>query len=318
VIQESRKWDDRAGSHAGLAALAGRQHGVVSVAQLRELGLSKHAVRNAVQRERLLPVHRGIYAVGHAAPTLDACRMAAVLACGVGALLSHRAGAELQGLVRSAPRFEVTVAHGRQSRDGIVVHRSRLIHDEDRDQVRGIPVTSVARTLVDLADVLSEDRLADAVHEAEVQRRFDLRAVERTLKRLPGRQGRHKLQRILVAYRPQPNFTRTRAERRLIAICERHGLPRPQTNLWLGEYEVDAYWDDVRVAVEVDGRGAHLTRKAFQEDRTRDRRLAGRGIRVVRVTWDDLFAETRLAAELRAVRAAAAPAAGSPPAPACA
>jgi very-short-patch-repair endonuclease len=244
--------------------------------------------------------------------------MAAVLAYGPGALLSHRAGAELQGLVRSAPRFEVTVVHGRQARHGIVVHRSRVVHDEDRDLVRGIPVTSVARTLVDLADVLPEKRLAKAVHEAEVQRRFDRTAIERVLARAPGRRGRDRLLRILAAYTPQVSFTRSRAERRLLALCEGHGLPRPQTTLWLGEYEVDAYWHDVRVAIEVDGGETHLTKHAFQEDRARDRRLAGRGVRVVRVTWADLDDASRLATELRAVRAAAAPAAGSPPAPACA
>jgi very-short-patch-repair endonuclease len=202
---------------------------------------------------------------------------------------------------------------------GIVVHRTALIHPDDRDAVRGVPVTSVARTLVDLAEVLGEERRANAVHEAKVQRRFDLNAIERVLDRLPGRKGRHRLRRVLVAYRPQLGFTRTAAERRLLALCEHHRLPRPQTNVWIGEYEVDAYWDDVRVAVEVDGGEAHLTRRALQQDRTRDRRLAARGVRVVRVTWADLDGDpARLAAELRAVRAAAALAAGSPPAPACA
>jgi very-short-patch-repair endonuclease len=214
--------------------------------------------------------------------------------------------------------LDVTVPGKRRGQTGLVLHRTRLLHPDDRDLVRRIPVTSVARTLVDLAEVLPEERLAKAVHEAEVQRRFDLNQVQQTLDRLPGRRGRHRLTRVLVAYRPQPNFTRSRAERRFLSLCERYGLPRPQTNLWLGEYEVDAYWDDVRVAVEVDGGDTHLTRRAFQEDRTRDRRLAGSGVRVIRVTWADLQDEARLAAELRAVRGAGAPAAGSPPAPACA
>jgi very-short-patch-repair endonuclease len=242
--------------------------------------------------------------------------MAAVLACGPGALMSYRAGGALQGLLSSSPQLDVTVPQPRAKRDGIALHRSRLIHPEDRDVVRGIPVTSVARTLVDLADVLPEDRLGKAVHQAEVQRRFDLKAVERVLDRTPGRRGRHRLLRVLASYKPPLGFTRSRAERRFLALCERHGLPRPKTNVWLGEYEVDAYWDDVRVAVEIDGGETHLTWHAFQEDRTRDRRLAARGVRVVRVTWADLFDEPGLAAELRDVRAAAALAAGSPPAPA--
>jgi very-short-patch-repair endonuclease/predicted transcriptional regulator of viral defense system len=317
----SRKYGDRGDTHSAatlLAALAGRQHGVVSVGQLRELGLSKHAVRNAVRRVRLLRLHTGVYALGHLALTVDSRRMAAVLSCGRGALLSHRAGAALQGLIPSSPRFDVTVLGNRRGQPGIAVHRTARLHPDDCDMVRGIPVTSVARTLVDLADVLDEQRLAKAVHEAEVQRRFDLNEIQQALDRLPGRRGRHRLQRALVAHRPQPNFTRTRAERRFLRLCERNHLPRPQTNVWIGDQEVDAYWDDLGVAVEVDGGEAHLTRRAFQEDRARDRRLAALGIRVVRVTWADLDDEDRLAAELRAVRAAAAHAAGSPPAPACA
>ena len=122
---------------------------------------------------------RGVYAVGHVALTLDSRRIAAVMACGPGALLSHRAAGEATGLLHSSPQFEVTVPRGRKPKPGIVVHRSRLIHPEDRSTVRGIPVTSVARTLVDLADVVSEQRLAKALHEAEVQRVFDLNAIER-------------------------------------------------------------------------------------------------------------------------------------------
>jgi very-short-patch-repair endonuclease len=244
-----------------------------------------------------------------------------VLACGPGALLSHRAAAHLHGLLSSSPQFEVTAPRGRKSRGGIVVHRSRSIAEADRALVRGIPVTAVARTLVDLAEVLDERRLATAVHEAEVQRAFDLGAVERVLARLPGRKGRHRLGRVLAAYQPEPRFTRSRAERRLLELCERHGLPKPATNVWIRDQEVDAYWADAGIVVEVDGGEAHLTRRAFHEDRARDRRLSTLGIQVVRITWRDLDDEARLARELAAIRDARAgggPSAGSPPAPACA
>jgi len=255
-----------------------------------------------VEAQRLLRLHEGVYAVGHTALTADSRRLAAVMACGPGALLSHRAAGSAIGLLSSSPQFDVTVPRGRKPKEGIVIHRSRLIHPEDRASVRGIPVTSVARTLADLADVLSEERLAKAVHEAEVQRKFDLKAIERTLARLPGRTGRHRLRRVLVAYQPEPHFTRSGAERRFLALCERCGLPAPQTNLWLAGHEVDAYWPDAGVVVEIDGAGTHHTRKAFHEDRARDRRLAGHGIRVARVTWLDFDDEARLAAELRAIR----------------
>jgi very-short-patch-repair endonuclease len=291
---------------------------VVSKAQLAKLGLTRDAVRRRVEKKRLQRLYPGVYAVGHDALTVDSRRLAAVIACGAGALLSHRAAGSAQGLLLSSPQFDVTVSQPRKSKPGIVVHRSRLIHPEDRAVERGIPVTCVARTLVDLADVLSEERLAKAVHEAEVRRAFDLEAIERTLTRLPGRTGRHRLRRVLVAYKPHPNFTRSSAERRLLELCQRHGLPPPQANLWIVGYEVDAYWPDVRVAVEVDGAEAHHTRAAFHEDRARDRRLAAERVHVVRITWSDFDDEPRLAAELRAIRAGAALAAGNPPAPACA
>ena len=182
-----------------MGALDGRQHGVVSRAQLHELGFTKYAVRRRVQSKRLLRLYPGVYAVGHDALTLDARRLAAVLACGPGALLSHQAAGAAQHLLPSSPQFDVTARHARTKREGIVLHRSRLIHPDDRSNVRGIPVTNVARTLVDLADVLSEERLAGAVHEAEVRRAFDLGAVEAALARLPGRKGRHKLRRVLAA-----------------------------------------------------------------------------------------------------------------------
>jgi predicted transcriptional regulator of viral defense system len=287
-----------------LAELAGRQHGVVSVAQLRELGFSKYSVRRRVERKRLLPLHPGVYAVGHLGLTVDSRRMAAVLACGRGALLSHRAAGALQALLPSSPRFDVTVPGGGRARAGIVVHRSRCIDQEDRAAVRGIPVTSVARTIVDLAEVLDHERLANAVKEAEIRRVFDLGAIERVLARVAGRAGRHRLAQVLAAYRPDPHFTRSGAERRFVELCERHGLPAPAMNTWVAAHEVDAYWADVRVVVELDGLEAHGTRAAFQQDRARDRALAAAGVGVVRVTWLDLQDEPRLANQLKAVRAA--------------
>jgi hypothetical protein len=146
-------------------------------------------------------------------------------------------------LIRSgSPRIEVTAPRGRRPRGGITVHRSRLIHPDDRAVVDCIPVTSVARTLVDLADVLSEPRLADALKEAEVLRLFDLTALEATLGRLPGRRGRHRLGRVLAEYSPEPRFTRTQIERRFLRLCAKHDLPLPDVNLWIAGHEVDFYW----------------------------------------------------------------------------
>jgi very-short-patch-repair endonuclease len=287
-----------------LAALASRQHGVVSRRQLGRLGFTKDAIRRRVERRELLRLHEGVFAVGHVALTPDSRRLAAVMACGPNALLSHRAAGAAQGLLPSSPQLEVTVPRGTRAKPGIVIHRSRLIHPDDRSSVRGIPVTSIARTLVDLAEGFSDERLAKTVHEAEVQRVFDLDAIERTLARLPGRAGRHRLCRVLAAYQPEPHFLRSEAERRLKLLCRDHSLPQPQFNVNVAGYELDAYWPDANLAVEIDGARTHHTRRAFHEDRARDRRLATQGIRVVRVTWLDLDDEASLAAELRAIRTA--------------
>jgi hypothetical protein len=303
VGYQARAYRDSGRPHSAeraVAALAAGQHGLVHVDQLQAAGLGKDAVRRRMAAHWLHPLYPGVYAVGHLALTPRSRELAAVFACWPGALLSHRPAAVRWGLLRSAPRLEVTVPRGRRSREGFVVHRSRLIHEEDRALVDGIPLTSVARTLVDLADG-PERPLAAAVHESEVRGLFDLGAVERVLDRLPGRRGRHRLLRVLAAYRPETAFTRSGGERRFLRICAEHGLPVPAANLWIEDAEVDFYWPDARLAVEVDGGTTHMTTRAFHEDRRRDRRLAGHGIQVVRVTPDDLAHPERLASELRRI-----------------
>ena len=300
-----RAYDAFEGPHStdrALAELASRQHGVVSQAQLVDLGLTRDSIRRRVEGRRLHRLHDGVFAVGHLGLTPSSRHLAAVLACGPGSLLSHRSSGVAWRLLRSSSTIEVTAPRGRKPREGIIVHRSRLIHPDDRAVVDGIPVTSVARTLVDLADVLPERRLADAVNEAEVLRMFDLAALTAVLDRLPGRRGRHRLRRVLAAYTEDAHFTRSRAERRFLGLCGRQGLPVPQTNLWIESHEIDAYWPDAKLAVELDGGAYHRTRRAFHEDRRRDRRLAAVGIHVVRVAWADLEAEAALARELRAIR----------------
>jgi hypothetical protein len=206
-------------------------------------------------------------------------------------------------LLRSAGAIEVTAASGLRAKPGIRIHRSRLIHPDDRTIVDGISTTSVARTIVDLADVLEDRPLAAVVNEAEVLKRFDLAKVNAVLTRLPGRTGRHRLARVLDAYSEPPGYTLTEAEGRLLDLCERHSLPRPQ-RLFLAGFELDFYWADARLAVEVDGGAFHRTERAFHEDRRRDRRLAAVGIQVARIAWADLAGDgAELAAELRAIRA---------------
>jgi very-short-patch-repair endonuclease len=272
---------------AAIGALAGRQYGVVSLAQLRELGLTRHQVARRLAAKRLWPLYRGVYAVGHEALTWRSHLVAAVYACGPGALASHRAAGRIHGLLSSSS-IEVTVHHGRKARAGITVHRSRVIDEDDATLVAAVPTTTIARTLVDLADVLNEERLAKAVHQAEILRFFDLSALDAVQHRLPGRKGRHRLKRVLAKYQPEPHLIRSKAEQKLKRLCKAHSLPQPQFNVQLHGYEVDAYWPGAGVVLEFDGAATHHTRHAFHADRCRDRVLAAQGVQTVRVTWPDL------------------------------
>ena len=289
-----------------LADFAKGRHGVVSLGQLRHCGLTYQAVWRRAKTGRLHRLYEGVYAIGHAGLSLEARELAAVLACGPEAVLSHRAAAQRWGILRSAfARIEVTAPRSREPKPGILVHTSRALAPEDRAVIDGIPVTSLARTIVDLADVLSDRVLAAAVHEAEVRKLFDLTAVEAALARVPGRRGRYRLRRVLALYRPADHEFDSGNERGFAEICRLAGLPEARPAL-IGPYRVDCYWPDVGIVIEVDGTAVHNTRRAFHEDRARDRTLAARGIQVLRVTELDLARPDALVAQLRSVRSARA------------
>jgi very-short-patch-repair endonuclease len=285
-------------------ALAGGQHGIVKRQQVLEAGLSRREIERRLEAGWLVRLYEGVYAVGHTALTERSRLIAAVYASGPEALASHRAAGKLWGILRGSQGIEVTAPRGRKPKKGFTLHRSRLLHDEDRASIDSIPVTSLARTLVDLADVLREERLADAVNEAELRQIFDLKPVQRVLERLPGRKGRHKLQRVLSAYRHVQPFTRSRGERLVLEMCRDHGLPQPRTNTWVESQEADFYWPEAGLVLEFDG-DVHQTTRAFYEDRERDRELAAQGIHVVRATDRDEPAV--LAKELQAILAVRRP-----------
>jgi very-short-patch-repair endonuclease len=290
-----------------LGRLAARQHGVLSLLQLREHGLSDKAIHGRVKSGRLRRLYRGVYAVGPMALTQRGRELAAVLACGEGAALSHHSAAhEWSMMERPSREIHVTCSRFRPPRPGIVVHRSPL-GELDRVVLNGIPVTTVARTIVDFADVATDDELVGLVDRAEARRIFNLAEIRAAQERAPNRRGRHKLERVLRRWQPPP-FTRAESERLFLALCKRYELPRPMVNVWLGEQEVDFYWEAQRVVVEVDGGSTHMTRRAFEEDRRRDRRLAVMGILVLRVTWRDLHhRQAEVAGQLNAVLAARSP-----------
>jgi predicted transcriptional regulator of viral defense system len=278
------------GRDAAIAALARRQHGVVSRGQLAELGLGRGAIDWRLAEERLLQVHRSVYAVGHRALAQRSWWMAAVLAAGPGAALSHRSAAALWDLRRGGPsRIEVSVGRQRRPRSGITVHHVPLPPDETT-VVDGIPVTTVARTLLDLAGVLPQPQLERAIERAEALRYADSPSLDALLHRYPTRPGTRTLRQIR-ARGITPTFTRSELEDRFLAFADAHGLPRPETNVWLGDIEVDFLWRAERLIVELDGRETHLTAAAFERDRARDRALQAAGWRVVRITWRQLHEE---------------------------
>jgi very-short-patch-repair endonuclease/predicted transcriptional regulator of viral defense system len=291
-----------------IAGLAVRQHGVVALAQLRELGLSARAVQARAARGRLHRLYRGVYAVGHVALTVQGRRMAAVLACGPAAVLSHRSAAAAWGLrPTSRARLEVsTTARGCRGAAGIDVHRPRRIEPEDVDELDGVPITSVARTLVDLAAVLGPDALERAVHQAEVLQLLDVRQVDAALARSAGRRGTGRLRAIV--REPSPGTTRSELEERFLALCRLARLPVPRLNLNLptseGLVEVDACWPMAQLVVELDGAAAHRTSRAFHADRRRDAALAAQGYVVVRLTWERVTREAdAVADEIRRILA---------------
>lgn len=290
-----------------IAGLAHGQHGVVSLRQLEEAGLSARAVRHRARYGRLHRMHRGVYAVGHARLTAEGRWMAAVLACGPGAVLSHRAAGAHHGLRPSAsPIIDVTVpgSGGRSRRPPIVVHRSLRFPADDVTVERGIPVTTPARTLLDLGELVDARSLLRALERAETLGVFDLRRIEALIAANPRRRGARALARSLGEYDPAIELTRTELERLFLELCAAYGLPRPQVNVPIGPYEVDFLWPDRRLIVEVDGYATHGTRAAFERDRARDAWLIASGYLILRFTYLQVTRERgSVAATVRSVLA---------------
>lgn len=295
-----------------LVALARTQHGVLSRDQLLAAGLSLRSIRRRVSADRLHMVHREVYAIGDGRLNRRGQWMAGVLACGEGAVLSHRSAAALWGLVRARSQpTEVSSARGR-GRPGLRVHEGG-ISKHDRAEVAGIPVTTVARTLLDLADVLDERRLEKAWEEADRLGLLEMRAVEEVCARSPGRRGLKPLRR-LVAEARAPEESRSRLEERVLALCRDYDLPTPLTNVEVEGREVDAFWPAQKVMVEADSWAFHRHRAAFEDDRARDSTMQAEGYRVIRFTHRRLTKEpAKAAAQLRRVLNQQPPAVDSTP-----
>jgi len=273
----------------GVTAIAARQHAVVSGAQLAAAGLDRHALAHRVAEGWLRRLHRGVFLVGTVEPPL-AGAMAATLACGDDAVLSHHSAAVLWGLCAPAAGAMHVSVVGRNLRGppGVVIHRIRDLHPADATRHDGIPVTSPARTLLDLATQLPNRELARAVEEAQVRRLVTDRSLNEQFSRYPRHRGAGRLRE---AARTEPTLTRSEAERRLIELIRAARLPEPRANARVGRYEVDLLWPEQRLVVEVDGYAFHSTRAAFERDRRRDADLQAAGYRVIRVTWRQIAEE---------------------------
>jgi very-short-patch-repair endonuclease len=262
---------------AEIARIAARQHGVITLAQLETLGVHRRGLTRRLQADRLHRLHRKVFAVGHRGVSKGGRWLAAVLACGPDAVLSHRSAAWLWGIVRERgepgddPRMRepdggishVTVPGEGRTRWGIRVHRSRTLDATQTTRRLNIPVTTPSRTLADLRRTLPQPKFAAALRQAEYLR-------------LP------------IADELGPDRTRSELEARFRAACRRRRLPKPEVNVGIGPFTVDFLWRRQRVIVELDGYRAHGTRSAFEADRARDAELTALGYSVVRSTWRQL------------------------------
>ncbi len=273
--------DEQRVNHIAIARLAGRQHGIVTVAQLAAAGVTKDAISARVRMGILHRIHRGVYAVGHRGLSNEGRWMAAVLACGVGAALSHVSAAHLWRILGPGPgpvHVTVPTGGGRKRREGICIHRSRLLSSAETTHRRGIAVTTPARTIRDLRRVASEAVVRRALREAEYQG-LDLAELE-------------------------TDGTRSGLEAAVLTLCRRHHLPAPEVNVKVGPFTVDFLWRAAGLVVEADGYAAHRGRQAFEDDRARELYLHARGLRLRRFSARQIEHQARdvaaaIGAELR-------------------
>jgi very-short-patch-repair endonuclease len=255
--------------------------------------MTAEGIRWRVRSGRLFPVQRGVYRVGPVvAPR--AREMAAALACGPGAVVSHRSAALLwqigPDLGTDGPVHVTLVRVDRGHRPDIRAHRVRHLPPDDVALLEGIPVTTPRRTILDLAGELGSGELERMVAQACLRGTVDPQDLRNLAVHSAGRRGVARLRALLDAD-GAPALTRSEAERRFLRLVRRARLPAPGTNVTIGEMEVDFAWTNQRLVVEVDGFAFHSSRSRFENDRRRDARLAGRGYRVMRVTWRQIAHE---------------------------
>jgi Transcriptional regulator, AbiEi antitoxin len=276
---------------AQLDCLATSAHGVVTRAQLLAAGVTAREIERRLEAGGLLRAHRGVYRVGHRAPSTEATYLAAVLAAGAGALLSGLAAAHLHGLVRGAPPPAEVTARTERRIEGVHAHRCRALNAPDAATVRGIPVTTVPHTLVDISSVLSLDALARACHEAGVRYGTTPAQVDTVLARRPNAPGARKLRRVIHG---DVRVTLSTLESRFLELLREQGLPVPLTNRPAGGRRVDCRWPEHLLTVELDGYRFHNSRHSWELDRRREREARARGDEFRRYTYGDVTENPKL------------------------
>ena len=277
--------------------LASRSHGIVTRGELLAAGVTQREIERRQERGYLIVEVPGVYRVGHSAPSLEVRYMAAVKACGEGAVLSGPAAAYLYGLIKgSEPDPHVTTPRERRVK-GVVAKRSREIESAT---YRGLPLTTVARTLVDLASTLSLIDLARACHEAGVKYATTPGQVEDVLRKRPTTPGAGKLRTVLLG---NVRVTQSRLERRFLSLLAEHGLPLPDvTNKPAGGFRIDCRWESPPLTVELDSYQFHNSRHSWERDRRREREARARGDDFRRYTYGDVYEKPRLMLrELRSI-----------------
>ena len=300
--------------HDALVALGARQHTVFALWQVRQLGLSPDAVRRRVARRRLFRIHHAVYSlVPRELLSRQGHWMAAVLACGPDAVLSHRTAAALHE-IRPTLRTNIDVTvrgSSHRKHKGIDLHRSTTLTDDDVTVIDGIPTTSVARTAIDLAAVVSRRATERAFDQMEMADLFDLAAITDQLARNPYHRGAPVVHSVLAEHYIGSTVTASELEETVLAICRHARIPEPLVNRWLdlGDggplIKADFLWPEQRVIVESDGDSIHRTRQARERDTRRDQRATLAGWRLMRVTHHQAkYAAQELEATLvRLVRA---------------
>ena len=287
----------------GLAALALPQHTIAHLEQLAALGLSASGVRNRVATGRLHRIHHAVYSlVPRELLTRDGVFMAAALACGPDAVISYRSAAALHDLRRTErSKIDVTIP-GRSPRKhaGIDLHRSVTLAPEDTTRIRNIPCTTVARTLLDLGQVVNAREVARACDQAEVLQAFDLYELLDQIDRNAPRVAAKRLRAVLDEHYIGSTPTWSRLEEEFLAVCRAAGVPLPEVNVWITpddeepwSIRADFVWREQRLIVQTDGRETHGTAQAFEHDRREDQRLVAAGWTVIRTTWRQLTRRPR-------------------------